>query len=163
MVVSMEADAKIAMGKLKKAMAEAANGKQIKREVSKELRGLMKPLETEMRQRVLRLPSKGHSGTSMRSAIAKQTRAATRWSGPNMGVSVVQKARGMPRGFRFAGRVFNRVDGWNPTTLGGVVEHQEIKPAKWFDGATPGIRPEAVRAMHEALEAAAVKIGASAK
>lgn len=162
-MISLESDVKEKMGKLKRAMAEAADGKIMKREISKELRTIVQPLEQRMRRRMLSLPSKGHPGPSMRQAIARQTKAATRWSGQNAGVSVVQRARAMPRDFRLAGRAFNRESGWNPKTLGGVVEHQQIRPAEWFDGETVGVRPEAQREIIRALDKTAAILAARAK
>lgn len=162
-MISMDSDIRQKMAKLKAAMAEAEDGKVFKREVSKRLRDLGRPMEQRMKRRVLALPSKGHPGQSMRSAIARQTRSATRWSGRDVGVSVIQRARGMPRDFRMAGRMFNRQEGWNPTSLGGVQEHQQIRPARWFDGETVGVRPEAQREMIRALDAAADTIARRAR
>jgi hypothetical protein len=162
-MIEMETDIKEKMLKLKKAMSEAADGKVIKREIAKELRGLMNPLVAEQRARVLRLPSKGGShGQSMRQAIARQTKAATKWGGNNVGVQVIQRARGMPRNFQFAGRAFNRSSGWHPTSLGGETVHQQIRPAEWFDGATTGKRGEIGQKVHHALDVAADKIARSA-
>lgn len=163
MVAELDSDIREKMAGLKRAMAEGAGGKTMKRTLSAKLRKIAKPIETEMKARVLKLPSKGHSGPSMRQAVARQTRAATRWSGKNGGVSVVQRGRGMPRNFAMAGRMFNREEGWDPTNLAGVSFHQEMRPASWFDGATPGTRPAAQREIMAALDEAAAIIGRSAK
>jgi len=160
-MIEMDSDIKEKMAFLKKAMAEASNGKAIKRELAKELRTIMNPLVAQQRARVMRLPSKGGHSQSMRQAIARQTKAATRWSGRNMGVQVIQRARSMPRNFQYAGRVFNREEGWNPTTLGGETHHQQIRPAQWFDGATHGQKEPIGRKVHHALEEAAAKIASS--
>lgn len=163
-MIEMDSDAKEKMGILKRAMAEASDGKILKRELSKQLRDLMNPLVAKQRAKVLSLPSSGPShGESMRQAVARQTKAQARWSGRNMGVSVIQRARSMPRGFQYAGRMFNRAEGWNPTTLGGETVHQQIRPAGWFDNQTDGVRPEALHGIEQALEATAVKIAASVR
>jgi hypothetical protein len=161
-MIEMDTDLKEKMGKLKRAMAAAENGKDIKREIAKELRALMNPLVAEQRARVLRLPSKGGHTQSMRQAVARQTKAATRWGGNNMGVSVIQRARAMPRNFQMAGRMFNREEGWNPQTLGGETVHQQVRPTQWFDQPTTGVRGEASHKMHQALDRAADKIASSA-
>ena len=161
-MIEVDTDLKEKMIKLKKAMAEAEGGKVIKRELAKELRSLMNPLVAEQRARVLRLPSKGGHGQSMRQAIARQTKAATRWGGENVGVSIIQRARSMPRGFDYAGRVFNRAEGWHPQTLGGESLHQQIRPAGWFDDVTKGQRGEVGQKVHRALDVAADKIASSA-
>lgn len=161
-MIDMETDIKQKMAGLRHAMAAGADGKVMKRQLSKRLRGIMLPTEQRMKARVLSLPSKGHKGPSMRQAIAKQTKAATRWSGKDIGVNIVQRSRAMPRDFRMAGRAFNREQGWNPTNLGGIQEHQQIRPAAWFDSQTVGIRPDAQRAMLHALNETAVILAARA-
>jgi hypothetical protein len=161
MVAQLDSDIRKKMTMLASAFKQGTASKTMKRELSKRLRTVAKPLEMRMKARVLRLPSKGHPGPSMRQAIAQKTKAATRWSGDSMGVSVKQRGRGMPRNFAMAGRSFNREDGWNPTTLGGIQTHQEMRPAEWFDGETAGIRPEMQREVLRALDEAAATIASS--
>lgn len=163
LVIDLDSDIKEKMLAIKRAMAAGAGGKTLKRDLSKKLRGLMNPLVAEQRRRVLALPSKGGSRASLRQAVARQTRGATRWSGQNMGVSVIQRARAMPRGFNMAGRMLNREEGWNPTTLGGETRHQVARPSGWFDSPTHGKREEAARQVHAALEETAAKIASSAR
>lgn len=162
-MIELDSDIKLKMAGLRQAMAQAEDGKILKRELAKRLRGILNPLVAQQRARVLALPSKGHRGPSMRQAIARQTKAATRWSGQNTGVSVIQRTRSMPRDFAMAGRMFNREEGWHPKTIGGEVEHQQIRPAQWFDQGTVDRRQAAAQQVHEALEAAAAKIGQAAK
>lgn len=162
-MIELDSDIKIKMAAVKRALAEDAAGKHIKRELAKELRGLMNPLVSKQRTAVLQLPSSGHGGPSMRQAIARQIKAATRWSGRNMGVQVIQRARGMPRNFNMAGRMFNRAEGWNPTSLGGETRNQQMEPAKWFDEPTAGAKPEIARGVSAALDRAAAKIGQDAR
>jgi hypothetical protein len=161
-VIELDSDIKQKMAGLKRAMAEASDGKVLKRQLSKRLRGLVAPLVAEQKARVLRLPSKGHDGPGLRQAIARQTKAATRWSGKNMGVQIIQRGRSMPRDFRLAGRAFNREAGWHPKTLGGETVLQQIRPAQWFDQPVKGKRSQVAREVHTALEEAAAKIGQSA-
>lgn len=162
-MIELDSDIKEKMQGLKRAMAAGADGKILKRELSKELRGLLNGLVTKQRSKILSLPSKGHTGPSVRQAVARQLKAATRWSGQNTGISVIQRARGMPRDFRMAGRMFNREEGWNPTSLGGEQRHQEVSPAQWFDGPTEGVRPEVTRELHRALDRTAAKIAQKAR
>src|SRR4051812_26258771 len=105
------------MRTMRRALKQAEDGKVLQRELAKRLRKFMQPLVAAQRTRVLRLPSKGHPGESMRQAVARQTRAATRWSGKNAGIQIIQRARSMPRDFNMAGRMFNRDGGWEPQNL----------------------------------------------
>lgn len=143
------------MRDISRSMKSAEGGKLMKRKLSAKLRKIAKPLVDEQKARVLALPSHGHYGPSMRQAIAKQTKAATRFGGKNPGISVVQRGTAMPRSFRLAGRAFNREGGWNPTNLGGVSVHQQIRPAEWFDQPTKGVRPIIKHELLAALEEAA--------
>lgn len=146
-----DSDLRRAMNHLARAMRSEKVSKSIKRDTSKRLRMLMRPLVEKRKAAVLRLPSKGHSGTGMRQAVAKQTRAATRWSGKSGGVSIVQRARGMPRNFNMAGRMFNRAEGWNPKNLAGEIEHQQVTPVEWFDSQADVAEARVVR--HQIVQA----------
>lgn len=163
MVAQLDSDIRKKMQAMSRAFKDGSASKTMKRELSKRLRTVAKPLEMKMKARVMRLPSKGHPGQSMRQAIAQKTRAATRWSGDNIGVSIKQRSRGMPRNFAMAGRAFNREEGWNPTTLGGIAVHQEMSPSRWFDGETDGVRPEMQKEVLRALDDAAAKIASSVR
>lgn len=151
MIEMDDKDIRRVMHALGKELNSSKAGKAIKRDVSKRLRKLMQPMVNKRKAAVLRLPSQGHVGASMRTAIAKQVRAKTRWTGDSGGVSISQSARGMPRGFPMAGRAFNRPQGWNPKSLGGEVEHQMVRPVAWFDSQQEAGDKE--RARHEIVEA----------
>lgn len=135
MIVIDDSDLRRAMNHLARAFRADKTSKVIKRETSKRLRAAMRPMVEKRKARVLALPSKGgaRAGGSIRAAVARKVTGSTRWSGRDTGVSVIQRARGMPRNFQYAGRVFNRVEGWNPQNLGGEVETQVMRPAQWFD------------------------------
>lgn len=144
-------DIKRVMASLSRTMNSSKAGKKIKRDVSKRLREIMRPMVEKRKSAAHRIPSSGHPGPSMRSAIAKQIRAATRWNGEQGGVSIVQRGRGMPRGFNMAGRAFNRAEGWHPKNLGGETVHQMVRPVEWFDKQADG--SEASHARQEIVQA----------
>lgn len=161
MIEMDDKDIRAAMQALGRALSSDKVGKQIKRELSKQLRGMVQPMVEKRRMAVLRLASKGGHPQSMRQAIAKQIKGTTRWSGDRAGVSIVQRARSMPRGFTQAGRAFNRAEGWNPTNLGGEIEHQQIRPTEWFDKTNVHDAHDARQGIVDALEAAAAKLAAT--
>ena len=166
MIEIRDRDIQDAMRVLGRAFRADKTNRVLKRELMKRLRTVMRPMVEERKARVLALPSKGHSqpGGSMRQAVARKVAANTRWSGDRAGLSIVQRARGMPRDFQYAGRMFNREEGWNPTNLGGVSETQVMRPADWFDGASdgdyPAVRHEVVQAIAEAADSIARDIRA---
>jgi len=137
---------------LSRALAQESDGKALKRDLGKKLRALMDPLRAQVVRRLMQTGGSGHPGAGLREAIARQTRAGVRFSGRNTGVNLVQRARGMPRDFQYAGRAFNRVEGWNPKSLGGATMHQQAQPVEWFDEPTSKSTEEARQAAMEAME-----------
>lgn len=150
------------MRTMRRALKDAENGKVLQRQLSKRLRKFMQPLVAQQKSRIMAIPSKGHSGESLRQAVARQTRAATRWSGKSAGIQIIQRARGMPREFNMAGRMFNREGGWDPQSLGGETFHQEARPAGWFDDPVQGSRHEMTQQVIAAIEETSDKIARSA-
>lgn len=141
-----DSDLRRAMSHLARAMRAEGVSKKIKRDTSKKLRTLMRPMVDKRRAAIMRLPSSGLAqGESMRSAIAKKIVASTRWSGKSGGVSIIQRARGMPRQFQMAGRAFNRAEGWNPQNLAGETVHQQMTPIEWFDSQADAREAREVR------------------
>lgn len=165
-MIELSADAqRTALRALGRAVEAEADGKKLKRELAKELRGVIEPLRQQVIARLMRIRSAGHPGPSLRRAVARQTRAAVRFRGDNTGVSLVQRARGMPRDFRYAGRALNRPEGWRPQALGGVRVQQLATPAEWFDqpvGDT-ATAVDARRAIDRTLEDMARRIARRAK
>lgn len=143
-----------------RALARESDGKALKRDLAKNLRKVMEPIKAQVVGRLLSVSSSGHPGESMRQAIAKQTRAGVRFSGRNTGVNLIQRGKGMPRGFRYAGRAFNRPDGWTPTALGGVQVHQQATPTEWFDQPTKQSTEKARQAVTDAMEDMARRLAA---
>lgn len=150
-------DLRRVMNSLGRAFRADKTSRRIKTETSKRLRAAMAPMVAERKARVLALPSKGGArrGGSMRAAVARKVQGATRWGGRDVGVSIIQRARGMPRDFQYAGRMFNRTEGWNPKNLAGETETQTMRPAKWFDDAAMDDYPMVRDQIVEALESAA--------
>jgi len=163
-MIEPKIDLREALQALDRALAAEEGGKRLKRDLAKRLRGVMEPIRQRTITRVLALPSSGHSGESMRQAIARQTRAAVRFRGDNTGVSLIQRARGMPRNFQYAGRAFNRTEGWHPKTLSGQVVTQQIRPAKWFDEPVADVGVSEIKAqIVDALEDMAARIAGTVK
>lgn len=152
-----------ALKDLGRAVAAEADGKTLKRELAKRLRGIMDPLKSEVVRRLMATGGGGHPGQSMRQAVAKQVRAGVRFSGRNTGVNLVQRARGMPREFPYAGRAMNRDEGWKPRTLGGATAQQYATPAGWFDEPTKDTRADAQRQVKAAMDDMARRLAARAQ
>ena len=164
MITINDRDMRRAMNALGRAFRADKMNRRIKTEVSKKLRAAMRPMVEERKARVLSLPSRGGSrvGGSARSAVAKKVSGATRWSGRDTGVSIVQRARGMPRDFQYVGRMFNRTEGWQPQNLAGESTTQVMRPSGWFDDASATdavkVRGEIVEALEEVAGTMAAEI-----
>lgn len=161
MVVLIENDLGTVMRTMGRAFKQAEDGKVLKRELSKRIRKLGAPLAAEQRARVRSLPSSRGGRPGLRQAVARQTRVATRWSGRNAGVSIIQRARSMPRGFNMAGRMLNRGE-WHPSAFGAAPVTQHVRPTGWFDQPVLEARPLIGRQVREAIEDTAAKIARSA-
>lgn len=148
---------------LSKAIAEESDGKALKRDFAKRLREVIQPIRAQVIRRLMQTGGSSHPGPGMREAIARQVRAGVRFSGRDTGVNLVQRARGMPRGFNMAGRAFNRAEGWTPTALGGVQVHQLATPTEWFDQPTKDSVDEARRAAAEVMEDMARRLAERAR
>lgn len=148
---------------LARAVVAEADGKQLKRELAAELRKVMEPIRARQVARIMAIPSKGHPGPSLRQAVAKQTRAGVRFGGRNAGVNITQRARAMPREFRFAGRALNREEGWQPQTPGGVKLTQHARPVEWFDQPGHAASRDATHATQQVLERMAQRLADRAR
>lgn len=147
---------------LGRAFAAESDGKQLKKELAAELRKVVEPIKDRQVRQILAVRSSGHRGAGIRQAIARQTRAGVRFGGRDVGVNIIQRTRGMPRNFRFAGRAMNRAQGWSPQSLGGVVRQQFARPTGWFDDAGDGMSADAVRAASQVMERMAARLAARA-
>lgn len=143
-------------------MKRESDGRQLKRELSAEIRSVLDPLVPVVRARVLALPSRRNTG--MRQAIARQTRVSAKFSGRDVGAVLIQRARGMPRGFQYAGRAFNDGDsGWHPKSIDGSERVQHTTPAGWFDQPVERVEPDARERIQAAIAHMAERIAARAR
>lgn len=144
---------------LSRALAAESDGKALKRDLAKRLRAVMQPVREQVVRRLMSTGGASHEGQSLRQAVAKQTRAGVRFSGRNTGVNLVQRTRGMPRGFNMAGRAMNRAEGWQAH----ATARQHARPAEWFDQPAKASTDEARRATMEAMEDMARRLAERAR
>lgn len=145
-------DLKALSGRLK----ALSDGKELRKELTKNLRAAMAPAVAQARGAAMGLPG-GHvaaDGRPLRSAIASRIVPEVRTAGRTPGVRVKAKKSGMPRGFALAARRTNRGRGWQHPVFGkgSVRVHQSGLPG-WFDnvfkGRTPVFRSAVIRAMEQ--------------
>ncbi|MEV6571871.1 hypothetical protein [Streptomyces sp. NPDC051577] len=148
------------MDSLVRALRAEADGKELRKELAKNMRNALRPGAEQAKSAIMGMSSAG-PGTSpaLRSAIAKKIRPEVKlggsWSGARVKAFKTRTARGFvnspkrtnrPRGWRHL--VYGRADSW-------VTQHG---PAHWFDHALIYDTARYKRAVHEAMEATAERI-----
>lgn len=142
-------------------LRQQADGKELRKELVRNLRSAMAPAVSDARGAAMGLPG-GHvaaDGQPLRAAIAASIVPEVRAGGKTPGVRVKAKKSRMPRGFALAARRMNRGRGWRHPVFGraSVSVHQEGLPG-WFDNVFKGRKPAFRMAVIKAMENTAKKI-----
>lgn len=155
-MIGFEVDGQ-ALKRVSMALAQEADGKQLKRDLAKNIRKSLAPAVAEARAGILSMPSKGLpvEGQPLRAAISRRIRAQAKLSGRYPGARVHVTKKGMPRGFELAARRTNRRKGWRHPVFGNTeVWAQQTGQPDWFDGpmrrGRSGYRRAVIAAMSEA-------------
>jgi len=146
------------------ALKAEANGKALRRELARDMRGALKPAVTEARSSIMGMSSAGHSvSPTLRSAISRRISANVRLTGRSTGARV--RARKLPdtmRGFRNAPKLTNRRQ-WRHQIFGGDDwVDQEGKP-NWFDDSMRSGRERYKKSVLGAMENMAQRISRRSK
>jgi len=158
MSVSVQADALAALGR---AMKAEADGKALRKDLTKELKGIISPIVSEARGAATGMPSAGleHDGEPLRSAIARRIVGEVRYSGRATGVRIKAKRKGMPRGFEHAPKRTNARGGWRRPVYGNKeVWVTQVGVPDWFDDVMRDQRPDAQAKCLAAMEDTARRI-----
>jgi len=158
MSVSVQADALAALGR---AMKAEADGKALRKDLTKELKEIISPIVSEARGAATGMPSAGleHDGEPLRSAIARRIVGEVRYSGRATGVRIKAKRKGMPRGFEHAPKRTNARGGWRRPVYGNKeVWVTQVGVPDWFDDVMRDQRPDAKAKCLAAMEDTARRI-----
>lgn len=148
-----------ALQRLGRAIRAEADGKELKRELTREFREVMEPARDRA---VSRLMGTGHAGLAtegepLRTAVKARTKVQVRLSGRSPGVSVrVGKIRA--RGFDMAGRRLDDKRGFRRRVYGKTWVTQRTTPPEWFDGTMRDTKKDNVRAARRVMQAWAQRI-----
>lgn len=150
---------------LRDAIAAEADGKALRRDLLREIRGVARPLVPDLQSAVRALPdvSPAAAEPSLREAVASQVTVGARLSGRSTGVKVTVGTKKDPRGFRFAGRKLNRRGGWKHPVFGNREAWVTQTGREWFEPTILRRRDEVTRAVMDAVEAMARRIAARAQ
>jgi hypothetical protein len=91
---------------INKALKRASDGKEIQKQLGKQLRGFIRPMVTEVKAAWLSAPSRGHASSTrarrgqpdLRKLLAKATGGQVRFTGKEAGIRVRTDGRKMPSG-----------------------------------------------------------------
>ncbi|MFA7117118.1 MAG: hypothetical protein WC140_07830 [Bacteroidales bacterium] len=143
---------------LGRALRAEENGKELRRQLTRNLRQAAGPARQAARAEVRSVSSRGHAGPSIRTAIAQKIQVVAKVSGKTVGARVVARETPKVRGFRHAPRRFNSAKGWNHLVYrSGRTAHQRGKPG-WFDKPIAARKPQYKRAVLAAMDATANRI-----
>lgn len=140
-----------------------ADGKELKKQFTRELRQAVAPLVVQLKNEIKAMPSQNlpHAeGGSLRQEIAKRIAPKVSLGQKNPGIKVRARTTPNVRGFTYAGRRMNR-EGFRHPLFGSWESPQvQVGEPRWFDDTTFAYRPEIRRAVLAAMDAAASQMAA---
>lgn len=147
---------------LVRALRQEEDGKQLRKELAKNMRLALRPAAAEAKSSVMTMGSAGLStGPSLRTAVAKKIRPEVKLGGRWSGARVKAFKTPNIRGFTNAPKRLNRRNGgWRTLTFGHEPwRTQQGKPG-WFDDAFTNDTAAYRAAVHEAMEDMARRLAA---
>lgn len=140
-----------------------ADGKELRKQLGKDLRAAAQPLVTDLRAAIRATPSSGPPhGAPLRQAIAAGINSQVRYTGPRTGVSV-RVRRPTLRGFSGAPRRFNQPSFRHPVFGDTSTWVTQVGAPLWFDAVMDRHRDDAKTAVLAAIDAMADQIAARAR
>jgi hypothetical protein len=144
---------------LNRALKSEENGRQLRRELTRNLRSALAPVRQEARHAIRSLRSRGHRGRSIRTAIAQRLQIKASASGRSAGARIIARTVTL-RGFIHAPRRFNAPNFTHPVPFSDDVT-QVGKPG-WFDDTVQRGRPRYRKAVIDAMDHTASRIARKA-
>lgn len=141
-----------------RALRAEEDGREIKRDIVRQLRKAAQPVRQEVRAAIRSASTHGHPGRSIRSAIAQKTQVVAKLTGKAVGVRIVAKETSSIRGFAHAPRRFNSAAGWHHPTFGEEPEQFQVGKPGWFDDTIADRKREFRSAMEDVIKEAAKRV-----
>lgn len=155
-----------ALADVAKLLKNEADGKLLRRELSKALRSAADRPIAKAKSEIMAAPSRGLTTSQpLRSTVARSIKPSVRLSGRQTGVSIRQSATPNLRGFRNAGRKFNRASFRHPVHGNRQVwVTQRTHAAGWFDrpmrDSQPEFKAEVLRVVQDLADTLAARAAA---
>ncbi len=157
MVARVEVDEK-SLARLVQALRAEEDGKELGRDLARELKAVAEPALQAARGALMAMPSDSTEQPGLRTTVAARTKISVRLSGKHPGVAIRSSKRGMPRQFNNAPKRLNARKGWRRQVFGsGTWVHQLGQPG-WFDGTISKFKPAANEAAKRAMDKVAQRI-----
>jgi hypothetical protein len=148
-----------ALTRVAQALREEADGKALRKDLTRELRQAVQPAVVELRASIRSAPSRNVTPTvPLRAAIARGIVPQVRTTGKQTGVSVRVRQTTQVRGFTNAGRRFNRRSFRHPVFGNRSVWVTQVGKPYWFDEPMNRRRNEMRGAALDAIEDMAKRI-----
>lgn len=150
---------------LVRAIRREEDGKELRKELAKNMREALKPGATEAKSSIMAMSSAGlRTAPALRASIARKIRPEVklggRWSGARIKAFKTKNIRGFPN----APKRTNRASGWRHPVYGNreVWVHQRGK-VDWFDRAFQGREGHYKAGVEQAMEDMARRIANRAR
>ncbi|MFC8156310.1 hypothetical protein ACFUO0_20045 [Streptomyces cinereoruber] len=139
---------------LARAIRAEADGKELRKDLAKNMREALKPAAAEAKGGIMAMGSVGlPTAPALRSAIGKKIRPEVKLGGRWSGARIKAFKTKNIRGFANAPKRTNRARGWRHLVYGRadswVTQHGKTD---WFDDAMQGVGPNAKEAVEQAME-----------
>lgn len=144
------------------ALKAEADGKELRRELAKNMRTALAPAAVRAKSGIMAMASSGKgTGPGLRAGIAKKIRPEVKLGGMWTGARVKSQKTPNLRGFANAPRRTNRrTGGWRTLTYGHEPWRTQPGRIQWFDRAMAGQDARYRAAVREAMQAMADRIAA---
>lgn len=144
---------------LANALKAEADGKELRKELAKNLREELKPAAALAKSGIMSMGSSGlPTSPGLRSSIAKKIRPEVKLGGRWSGARVKAKKTPNVRNFAQAPRRTQRPAGWRTQSYGNGEWRTQHGKVKWFDRAMDGHLTEYRAAIARAMDAMAERI-----
>lgn len=149
---------------LVRAIRAEEDGKELRKELAKNLRAALRPGAAEAKSSIMGMSSGGlRTAPALRSSIARKIRPEVklggRWSGARVKAFKTRNVRNFPN----APKRTNRASGWRHPVFGNrEVWVDQTGKIDWFDDSFQGREGEYLAAVNEAMENMARRIASRA-
>lgn len=153
-----------ALRDLNKALREEADGKELRKDLGKNMRAALDPLVSDVKSGLMGVGSGSvpTQGEPLRSSVAKKIKAESRMGGKATGARLKAKQI-RTRGFAEAPKRLNSKKGWRHPVFGSSTWVNQMGAPGYWDNPIESGRDEHRKAVVEAMDATAARIASNVR